>query len=32
MFRDGQYNSMIIPSLNMIKHIVKNNNKLNNTQ
>jgi len=31
MFRDI-YNSMIILSLNMIKHIIiKNNNKLNNT-
>jgi len=26
MFRDDQYNSMIILSLNMIKHIIKNNN------
>jgi len=32
MFRDNSYNPMIILSLNMIKYIIKNNNKLNNTQ
>jgi len=29
MFHDDQYNSMIILSLNMIKHIIKNNNNNN---
>jgi len=31
IFRDNSYNPMIILSLNIIQHIIKNNNKLNNT-
>jgi len=32
MFRDNSYNFMITLSLNIIMHIIKNNNKSNNTQ
>jgi len=32
MFYDNSYNFMITLSLNMIMHIIKNNNKSNNTQ